>query len=250
MPRRRVSRGGSQLVPFGGAGIAAAAEGAPEDREGEVDEDLVERAVRELHGLVVGGQIDLVVAVGEYLLKRFYGGSVDEARALRPRKAASLRRLAERAEEFGMTATGVRTAVPMALQVRAIGVGLARRLPMTHHLEILPLKDPAEKRLLAEAAVASAWTVRDLRRERGRLQEPHPGGRPPEPALRIAVGRAARLLVGDKVPTAELRRGLDGVAAKEARQLLRQVEAMQRELERWEKLLVEAVGRGAPVGDA
>lgn len=242
MARARSSGQGSRgnkliLRSTAGRAIGAAGEG------GDADEELVERAVRELRALVVSGQIDLAVKVGEYILKNFYGGSVEEAQAKRPVKGASLRRLTERAEEFGMSASGVRSAVPLSLQVRGMGVRLSRQLPVTHHLELLPLKDPAEKRLLAETAVAKGWTVRDLRRERGRLQKPHAGGRPSEPTVRVAVGRAARAILDEPSSAIELRRGLESVDAKEARGLLKKVEAMQRELERWEKLLVEAVGR-------
>lgn len=212
--------------------------------EAAADERLVERAVRELRALVVQGQLDLVSAVGEYLIANFYG-SMEEARSRRPRKPASLAALASRAGEFGMTSSGLRTAVPLALQVRELGAGLARRLSPTHHLALLPMRDSGEKKVLARAAADAGWSVDELRRERERLQQPHPGGRPPAPRLRQAVSRAARALA--PVPADDLRAGLEEIAAPEVRRLLVVVERMQAELERWEKLLVRQLER-APAG--
>jgi hypothetical protein len=159
------------------------------------EDSLIERAVRALRAMVVGGQVRILIDAGEYLIEHFYGGAA-EARAHNPRKAASLRRLTERAEEFGMTPSGVRRCVPVALQARALGKELSLRLPQDHHLALLPLRSPEEKRVLAESAVEAGWSARDLRRKVAELQPRHPGGRPRRPGVSLFVERLDRLVEG------------------------------------------------------
>src|SRR5690242_4197331 len=96
-------------------------------RESRPDERLVDRAVAHLRGLVVGGQVQTMVEVGEYLVREFYG-SIENARSHHPRKAASLALLASRAGEFGMAPSTLAGTVPMALAARELGHGLAQNL--------------------------------------------------------------------------------------------------------------------------
>ncbi|MSP63462.1 MAG: hypothetical protein EXR72_24580, partial [Myxococcales bacterium] len=159
-----------------------------------VDERLIERAIAELREIVVGGQIGLMVHVGEYLVQHFFG-DVAAARERRANKPASLRRLAERAEEFGMHPSGLMQSVAVAVQVRQFGKRIANALGTSHHIALLPVRDPEEKLLLAEAAGAEKWTVEELRRRIRRVQQPSPGGRPPVPRVRLLITRAARLLL-------------------------------------------------------
>lgn len=200
----------------------------------------LDRWVGELRALVVGGQVELMARVGEYLIEQVYG-SVEEALSRRSGKHASVRRLGERAEEFGMSASGLARAVPMALQVRQLGRPLALRLGVEHHRALLPVKDPGEKRLLAEAALGARWTVADLRKKVRRVKRPQPGGRRREPEVRVLVRRLDRLLAG-----ATTARGAEAAAelgAVEARRLLGTVNRAQATLERIEKLLTRTLTR-------
>src|SRR5947208_2202112 len=52
------------------------AEAAP--LEPHADDRLVERAVEHLRRLVIGGQVEIMIQVGEYLIENFYGG-IEEA---------------------------------------------------------------------------------------------------------------------------------------------------------------------------
>ena len=215
-----------------------------ESRQGvleQVDERLIDRSIAALRQIVIGGQVELLIRVGEYLLEHFYG-SVEEARSHRPRKRASLDRLAARAEEFGMTSTGVRRSVPVALQARELGREVAHKLGPARHVVLLPVRDSDEKRALAEAAIKSGWTVEKLRAQVARVSPPHPGGRPPTPRVRLMIERVARVLDGDAL-AGRLADHLDAISPVEARSLLAQVNRARAVLERLEKALIRAAAR-------
>ena len=156
---------------------------------------LVERAIDELRQLVVGSQMETILRVGDYLIEQFYGG-YSEARSRKPRKAASLRQLSLRAGEFGMSGNGVRLAVAIALQARELGKSISLRLTSSQHRALLPIASLAEKRVLAEAAIEAKWSYEKLRARVVRIQKPHAGGRPGEPAARVLVRRLEPLLEG------------------------------------------------------
>ena len=194
---------------------------------------------------MVESQFETVVRVGEYLIEHFYG-SVQEASARRPRKDASLRSLMERAGEFGMTATGVRTSVAIALQSRELGRGLAQRLGIAQHRALLPLRDSGEKRVLAVAAVDANWSAERLRTRLRKLQKKHKGGRPREPPIALLVARVERAL--DRELLARRRELSDGVDHATAKALLGRVQTAQRHLETMERELVRVVARAGDSG--
>lgn len=206
-----------------------------------VDDRLVDRAVEDLRRIMLGGQVGLMAEVGHYLLKNFIGGE-EQARSKNPDKPASLNRLAERAAEFGMTPSGLTKSVAVAMQVRQLGKRIAERLGPTHHIALLPVRDPDEKRLLALAAANERWTVDVLRREVRRIQDTHPGGRPRLPRLRLLVDRATRLLLGDE-PIGVRTEDLEAITPEDAQRLIRRVNALQAALERVEKQLLRVSAR-------
>ncbi len=210
---------------------------APAGKGGLVDERVVERWVNDLRRLVVAGQVELYARVGEYLIEHIYG-SVEEARSRRAGKAATIARLGQRATEFGMTAAGLTRAVPFALQVRELGHELSRGLGVRHHRALLPVKNPAEKKLLAEAAVDSGWSAEELKKKVRSVQGKHGGGRPAQPALVVLVRQLDRLLA--KAKPALYRAQLPQIEASSARRLLGRVNAAQALLEKLEKLLTRA----------
>ena len=210
-----------------------------------VDETLVDDAVEHLRRLVVVGQVETVAAVGEYLIERFYG-SPAAARSKSPNKPASLRRLAQRADEFGMSASTLAYAAPLALAVRDLGRSLAGRLGVKKVRALVPLKVPAQRKQIAEEALAANWHVERVRERVGQLIEPHAGGRPQRPPVARVVGRIAKLLGpgSEGADATLLRAGIDGVDAAQASQLLDEVMRARSSLERIEKLLVRRARRG------
>lgn len=213
---------------------------APVTSRAEPADHVVDRWVADLRRIVVGGQVEILAQVGEYLIDHVFHGEA-EARSTRAGKSMSIRRLADRAEEFGMNAGGLARAVPIALQVRALGKALAFRLGVRQHRALLPVKDHAEKKRLADTAIQENWTAAELQKQVRRVQRPHAGGRTKAPEVRRVVNRAWSTLQGIKVT--DLQIDLTGLDATEAKELLTRVNAMQTTLERIERLVTKVVAK-------
>ena len=226
---------------------AAGTSSAQAQSEAGADEALVDRAVAHLRRVIVGGQVRATVEAGEYVIREFYG-SVESARSRDPRKGASLARLAERAPEFGMSAATLGYVVPVALAVRDLGVSLADDLGISRLRLLTPVKDGEQRRLLAETATSSGWTVEKLRERVKKIRKPHAGGRPEQPAIERAVARLSRVADAEIRDAAGIRAGLDDLTPRRAKALLQSVNRVQANLERVEKLLQRVVARGLAEG--
>src|SRR5690348_3371796 len=112
-----------------------------------VDQRRIDKAVKDLRGLVVGGHVMIMYRVGEYLLREFFGGDARLAVAKGRKGDATISELVRRAREFGMKPTGVLRAIPIHLQIRQLGQSLAEQLPVTHHVALLPVRNVEIKRL-------------------------------------------------------------------------------------------------------
>lgn len=206
-----------------------------------VPSHVVDRWVNDLRRVVVGGQVSVMAEVGEYLIEHVYGGEA-EALTKRRGKSASIAQLAERAEEFGMTAAGLTRAVPIALQVRALGKTLSSRLTMRQHRALLPVKEIAEKKQLAEEAVMACLTAGELSQKVRHVQKPHAGGRAKEPPARRVLGRMLALV--EEVTAKDLQDGLDAISPAEARQQLANLKVIRTRLAQVERALAKARGEG------
>lgn len=204
-----------------------------------VPEHVVDKWVADLRRIVVGGQVTVIAEVGEYLIANVYRGE-EEALSRRRGKAASIPKLAARAEEFGMTASGLLRAVPIALQVRALGKTLSGKLSVRQHRALLPVKGSAEKKELAEEAVLSRLTATDLQHKVRREHKPHPGGRSKEPPARRVTRRMAALT--DGISARDVREGMDRIAPSEARHLLGQLKNVRARIEQMMEALERARG--------
>ena len=105
------------------------------------DDAVVNEAVRHLNRLWREGLLGTVVAVGDYLIEKFYGGSLDEARSQRPNKASALRKLLARAEELPVSPHALKQAVRVAAQYHELPPALAEGLTKTQHELLLPVAD-------------------------------------------------------------------------------------------------------------
>jgi hypothetical protein len=199
----------------------------------------VDRAVRELKIIVVVGQVEQRLRVGEYVLGEFFDGSEELARSVSGWKDVSVQRLLQRSAEFGMTRSAFQQAVPFALQARQLGRDLSLKLTLNQHRAMLPLRDRSAKHLLAEAAASESWSPERVRKEVFTLQRRQPGGRPPEPRVQILVGRLERVFAEGK---SDLARGAEELDAKAVAQLSERVARLQEELVRVEKLLAKLRG--------
>src|SRR5207247_1700085 len=111
------------------------------------------------------------------------------------------------------------------------------RLGIGHHLALLPVKNVAQKKLLAESAIAGGWTAEELRAEVARLQKPHAGGRPPSPPLHILIERAAKLFHPDGL-LSMIHENADQISPSEQRRLLAKAQAITASLERIQRILI------------
>lgn len=235
----RGARGGKPAAPRAHAQATAT--------EARADERLVERAVAHLRRLVVGGQVQLMAEVGEYLIKEFYG-STEAARSRDPHKPASLSRLAGRTADFGMSPAQLSNAVPIALAVRDLGLELSHELGVSRLRLVARIRDDQQRRLVAETATASGWTVDKLQERLRKLQRPHAGGRPSQPAVAGAVTRLDRAVAEELGDMEALHDDADEVAPRAARALLGRVNHMQERMEKLEKLLQRIAARAADGG--
>jgi hypothetical protein len=70
---------------------------------------------------------------------------------------------------------------------------------------LAPLREGDQRRLLASNARTEGWSVNALKERVRRIQKPHPGGRPSQPALLRAVVRIHRVVEAKAGDAAQLR---------------------------------------------
>src|SRR5689334_3551096 len=102
-----------------------------------LDKKRIEKLIQELRAIVIGGHAKVLLDVADKIVRDVFDGDLEEALSPRGNKENSLRQLALRAEEFGMTATGVKRSIPIYAQAREIGRALAERLLISQHIALL-----------------------------------------------------------------------------------------------------------------
>ncbi|NMC72739.1 MAG: hypothetical protein GYA57_22170 [Myxococcales bacterium] len=172
--------------------------------------DLIDAAVREINRLYVGKGIEAARAVGEYVLRTFFGGRVEHFRR-RGRKHVSFRKLAERPDLRVSHAT-LWKCTALVEQFRELPPEVTNALPVTHHVLLLPVHDDKCKLALARKAVREGLSKTALAAEVRRLGRPSPTarrrGRPPSPPVVRLLSAFARLARQSAAPSL-LDRSLD-----------------------------------------
>ena len=166
-------------------------------QEHGLEDNLVEQAVADIQRIWSQGLLSTVVSLGDYLIEKFYGGDVDQARSRRPHKAAAFARLLERAEELPVSVHALKQSVRIAVQYHELPRALADRLSKTQHEVLLPVADPAQRLELATEAAAHELSSRQLAEKVSQLGKPNGGhsvGRPPSPPVVRRVGALVRVL--------------------------------------------------------
>jgi len=135
----------------------------------EVDLDLVDRAVRDLNAIYTTKALETACEIGEYVIGRFFGGSLDKLSRYGDGHA-SFRALTKH-PELRFSATYLWTAVAVVGQLRELPEGVGCRLPLSHHRLLMPLRDPSVKTVLARKALNYHFSKRELAREIGRLRQ-------------------------------------------------------------------------------
>jgi hypothetical protein len=204
------------------------------------DDELVDQAVVDIGRIWSGGLLATVVALGGYLIEKFYGSSVDEACSRRPHKPAALARLLERAGELPVSIHALKQSVRIAAQHRALPRALADRLSKSQHEALLPVADPTRKIELAGEALAQQLSSREITQRANALNKRRGGGRPPSPPVVRRVGALVRLLDAPELDAEIVPEVLSGLEPTQVEQLREQVRRARSVLARVEEALGEA----------
>jgi hypothetical protein len=145
-----------------------------------VDLGLVDQAIDEINRLWVLKTLDAVLAIGDCVLRLFFGGDSAHYRS-RARKHASFRFLAGH-DDLGPSASFLSRAVGTFEQARTLPPEVVAGLTAANHSQLLAIRDLEYKRTLAQRAVRERWSARRLaaviRSEREDTMGPRPGRRP------------------------------------------------------------------------
>ena len=131
-------------------------------------QDLIDAAVREINRAYVTKGLETAKWIGEYVLKTFFEGKVENFRRL-GRKHASFRKLGER-EDLHVSYVFLWNCVGMVDQFKALPGEIANALPATHHTLLLPVHDEKAKLELAKKAVRQKMSSRELSAEVQKLR--------------------------------------------------------------------------------
>jgi hypothetical protein len=158
----------------------------------ETDTELA-RVAGELREIAHGSSWARTLAIGEIVLKHFFGGRVDEWRTRRRQKETSIRRLAQRPDcPLGKSALSEAVAVYVARkelpafveELTPSHVGLVLRLPPLLRVDLL------------QKALVGSWSLRAMRNEVISLKrrKGERRGRPRFSGARVALSQATRSL--------------------------------------------------------
>lgn len=126
----------------------------------QVEHRLVEKAVRDLNAIYREKALETACLLGEYVISHFFGGDF-QAIGKRGCESASFRALANH-PDLRFSASYLWTAVAVVKQLHELPEELGRRLPLSHHRLLLPVKDAARKLELAQRAVNGNLSKREL----------------------------------------------------------------------------------------
>jgi hypothetical protein len=200
---------------------------APDDAQlvtCEADNALVDLALTHIQTVIARTVTRGMLEIGEYLLETFYEGSPELFHSSRPRKHASLRLLVERCESLTLPVS--RTFLGNALRMAAVAKELPAgatflKLPPSHRIELLRVRDPEHLEQLARRCVDERLTVASLRRvvhEQLTITKTHSGrGRRPKAPLLRALDTCTLLLDDEHSSSTRLQTEL-GVLSQSDRQ--------------------------------
>ncbi len=209
-------------------------------RSARLDDDPVSTAVREINRIYATKTLETYIAIGKYVLDTFFEGDFTLFRS-RGRSDPNMKALAAR-DDLMVSATTLWRSVAVLEQSRQLPGEVARELSISHHLELLRVKDEEDKENLARSAVEEGMSrgrlaeeVREVLGddEPGEPERPEPEERAPRAMKALAhVGRAVEHLaaVADEG-------GLEGIAEEEQREALKKLDEALAKLRRVRQVL-------------
>lgn len=211
----------------------------------QADRELVDQAVAHIQGVLGRTLSRGMMEIGSYLLDTFYDGDPALAHSSNPQKHASLRLLVQRCESISLPVS--RTFLSNAIRMAAVAKLLPRRatflrLPPSHRVELLRVKDPGRIEELAERCLELGLSVPKLRalvqQNMARLRIRSVRGRRRKPPLIRALDTCAQLLRdGESGKQAFPRTELAELSLEDLLRARRACERLGKRLEELEQLL-------------
>lgn len=167
----------------------------------KADKELVDRSVAEIRNILAQTVTRGMDEVGQYLLREFYDDSPALYHSGSPNKHASLRLLLDRCESIDLPVS--RTFLANSLRMAAVTKDLPRsasflRLPPSHRVELLRVKEPERVERLASKVVEAKLSVQKLRKlvqkEDARKDEKPTRGRKRTPEVIRSIESCLRAL--------------------------------------------------------
>jgi len=218
----------------------------------EIDEDLIDKTVQEINRYYIQRGLDLLLGVGEHVLRTFFGNDYDRFRR-EGRRHVSFRALAKH-PDLALSHVQIWYAVNVTVQFDELPESLAYQLPASHHKLLLPVADRKKKVRLAEKAVKEGLTKRDFQavvaEARATMPKSSHGGRPRIPEIVKISAQVEKLverlsvvdLAGESASTLEAICAFE-VAEKRLEQLLAAVRNVRSRLASGGEDRVDEVGK-------
>jgi len=163
-----------------------------------VSDEAIDEAYEELRQVQRDATLTLAIKMGQIIVTRLYGGSLEAWRRHGP-KESSLRKLAKKfeADGSGTSASTLSRAVGIYDLEQRVGVSARKQLTVTHVRAVLGLPEDQQEKLL-DKAEATGWSTRKMedqaRRARQRLARGR--GRPALPPV-VKSSRQLRRVTTD-----------------------------------------------------
>ena len=208
------------------------------------ESDLIDEAVAEINAIYSSTQLELALAIGEVVVKKFYGNDFKAVRDKNPNKHTSFRKLAARADKDGdlkvnKTALWRSVALYELCTRLELDVSGRKQLTMTHLRAVLPLPYKEQKRLVAYA-LEKDWNSTRMEQAADRAKKKHrkgKGGRKPLPGFVKVIHKVEKLAKSEQLFEDLDDERLEELEAEEAEQLYKAVTDMKLKCEKLQKKL-------------
>lgn len=206
-----------------------------------ITDETVDNLVAELTTIHRERSIDLALAIGETVVKRFYAGDVSKLHD-RSKQDTSLRMLASH-PDLPVSATSLYQSVALyEFAERTQLVSTCEHLGVSHYRLLLGLPEKAQKRLATQAE-KHRWTVKKLEEKTRAERKKNPrsaGGRPVLPTFVKSI-HALRKYADAKSDLFGDLEQLDGMDEKDAAELYQTVTGLKLRLAELQEKLQEKV---------
>src|SRR5258706_12155272 len=118
-----------------------------------LERDDLDEVIAQINALWRKGVLNTVVALGDYLIKTFYGGDLELAQSHSPTKPARLTQLFDRADELQVSIHALKESVRIAAQYHEMPRAVADGISKSHHAALLPVADLTQKVRYAQEAI-------------------------------------------------------------------------------------------------